>query len=238
MAAFAGRRALVTGGTRGIGAATARALVDAGALVAVASRNIDDGRALVDALGAGHLAIGADLAAAGDVDALVSSVTRWAGGAPDIIVNNAGTFPNASIEDQAPEELARTLRLNVEAPFQIVRAFLGAMRKRRSGDIVTIGSVADKSAYSGNAAYSASKYGLRALHEVLRLETRGSGVRAILVSPGAVDTDIWDPHQAAIGTRFPKRADMLESEDVARAILFAVSQPPHVDIDELRLTRS
>jgi NADP-dependent 3-hydroxy acid dehydrogenase YdfG len=238
MSVFAGRRALITGGTRGIGAATARALAGAGALVAVSARSASDGRTLVESLGAGHLAIGADLAADGGVEAVVSSVTRWAGGAPDIVVNNAGTFPNASIEEQSSEELSRTLRLNVEAPFQLVRAFLGAMRKRRSGDIVTIGSVADKTAFTGNAAYSASKYGLRALHEVLRLETRGSGVRAILVSPGAVDTDIWDPHQAAIGTRFPKRADMLEADDVARAILFAVSQPAHVDIDELRLTRS
>ena len=190
------------------------------------------------ALGQGHIGIAVDLSTGAGISSLQSRVSDWSAGAPDIIVNNAGTFPNASIEAQDPGELSRTLRLNVEAPFELVRAFLGAMRARGSGDIVTIGSVADKSAFTGNAAYSASKYGLRGLHEVLRVETRGSGVRAILVSPGAVDTDIWDPHEAAIGTRFPKRADMLVSDDVARAILFAVSQPPHVDIDELRLTRS
>lgn len=228
----------MTGGTRGIGAATARALAEAGARVAVSARNTDDGRALVQALGSGHLAIGADLAADGGVDAVVAAVSHWAGGAPDIIVNNAGTFPNASFEELSPEQLTRALRLNVEAPFELIRTFLAAMRKRRSGDIVTIGSVADRTAFSGNAAYSASKYGVRALHEVLRTETRGSGLRAILVSPGAVDTEIWNPHEASIGTRFPKRADMLAAEDVARAILFAVAQPPHVDIDELRLTRS
>jgi NADP-dependent 3-hydroxy acid dehydrogenase YdfG len=112
------------------------------------------------------------------------------------------------------------------------------MRARKSGDIVTLGSIADRYAFTGNAAYSATKFGMRAFHEVLRAETRGSGVRAILVSPGPVDTEIWDPHEASIGTRFPKRADMLTADDVARAIVFAVSQPAHVDIDELRLTRS
>jgi NADP-dependent 3-hydroxy acid dehydrogenase YdfG len=206
--------------------------------VAVAARDRNDVEAIAASLGQGHIGIAVDLSIGAGVSSLQSQVSDWCDGAPDIIVNNAGTFPNASIETQAPEELSRTLRLNVEAPFELVRAFLGAMRARGSGDIVTIGSVADKAAFPGNAAYSASKYGLRALHEVLRVETRGSGVRAILVSPGAVDTDIWDPHESSIGTRFPKREEMLVSDDVARAILFAVSQPAHVDIDELRLTRS
>jgi NADP-dependent 3-hydroxy acid dehydrogenase YdfG len=207
--------------------------------VAVSARSSEDGQALVKGFGgAGHLAVGADLSAEGGPDAVAAAVTRWAGGAPDILVNNAGTFPNAPIESQSGDDLARSLRLNLEAPFALVRAFLPAMRKRGSGDIVTIGSIADKTAFTGNAAYSASKYGIRAIHEVLRTETRGTGVRAILVSPGAVDTDIWDPHEASIGTRFPKREAMLAADDVARAILFAVSQPAHVDIDELRLTRS
>jgi NADP-dependent 3-hydroxy acid dehydrogenase YdfG len=112
------------------------------------------------------------------------------------------------------------------------------MRRRHSGDVVTIGSVADRTAFTGNAAYSASKFGIRAVHEVLRAETRGSGVRAILVSPGPVDTEIWDPLADQLGGRFPERTAMLTAADVARAIVFTVSQPAHVDIDELRLTRS
>lgn len=216
-----------------------RALAQAGALVAVSGRNAEVGHALIHEIGGtGHLVIGADLSAEGGPDVVAAAVTRWAGGAPDILVNNAGTFPHDTVELQEPAELSRTLRLNVEAPFALVRAFLPAMRMRGAGDVVTIGSVADRTAFTGNAAYSASKYGIRALHEVLRAETRGSGVRAILVSPGAVDTGIWDPHEASIGTRFPVRSAMLTAADVARAILFAVSQPAHVDVDELRLTRS
>lgn len=236
--ALAGRRALVTGASRGIGAATARALAEAGALVAVSARSAGPLEALCAELGAGHIAVPADLSTTEGANAVIAAVREWAGGAPDIIVNNAGAFAHALTGDQDPGGLARTLRINLEAPFRIVHAFIADMLKRESGDIVTIGSVADKTGFTGNSAYSASKFGVRATHEVLRAETRGSGVRAILVSPGAVDTDIWIPLEAQLGKRFPARDAMLAAADIARAVVFALSQPSHVDIDELRLTRS
>jgi NADP-dependent 3-hydroxy acid dehydrogenase YdfG len=204
--------------------------------VAVVGRSGDDAVAVAKSVGGA--AMQADLTDLKALAGLVEIVVEWAKGAPDILVNNAGAFPHAEIAKQSPDELGRALTLNVEAPFALIRAFLPAMRSRGSGDVVTVGSIADKTAFTGNAAYSASKYGIRAVHEVLRTETRGTGIRAILVSPGAVDTGIWDPHEASIGSRFPKRADMLVADDVARAIVFAVSQPAHVDVDELRLTRS
>lgn len=236
--ALAGRRALVTGASRGIGAATARLLAGAGALVAVSARASGPLRELCAELGAGHFAVPADLSTAAGADGAIAAVRAWAGGAPDIIVNNAGTFALASTGEQDPDGFARTLRINLEAPFRIVHAFIAEMIQRKSGDVVTIGSVADKTAFTGNAAYGASKFGVRATHEVLRAETRGSGVRAILVSPGAVDTDIWNPIESELGKRFPARAAMISADDVARAIAFALQQPRHVDIDELRLTRS
>ena len=98
--------------------------------------------------------------------------------------------------------------------------------------------MADRVAFPENGAYAATKFGARAMHEVLRAETRGTGVRAILVSPGAVDTDIWSPLESQLGKRFPAREAMISADDVARAIAFALTQPRHVDIDELRLTRS
>jgi NADP-dependent 3-hydroxy acid dehydrogenase YdfG len=235
---LAGRRALVTGGTRGIGAATARALVAAGAAVGVVGRRGDDAVAVAKTLGPGSAAFAADLTDAKGIEGVILGVTDWSGSAPDIIVNNAGVFPHAALESQDPDELSRALRLNIEAPFALIRAFLPAMRARGSGDVVSIGSVADRNAFTGNAAYSATKYGIRGVHEVLRAETRGSGVRAILVSPGAVDTEIWEPYESSLGGRFPTRDAMLTADDVARAIVFAVSAPPHVDVEELRLTRS
>lgn len=240
-APLAGRRALVTGASRGIGAATSQALASAGALVAVVGRTAGDLERVVESLGgsaAGHLVVLADLASDAGVRDTIRATSAWAGGAPDILVSNAGEFPNAPLEQLDPAAVERSWRLNLGAPFAMAHAFLPAMRVRKSGDIVTVGSIADRGAYSGNTAYSASKYGLRGLHEVLRVETQGSGVRATLVSPGPVDTAIWDPHESRLGKRFPVREAMLRAEDVASAIVFAVTQPAHVNVDELRLTRS
>ncbi|MBX9929880.1 MAG: SDR family NAD(P)-dependent oxidoreductase, partial [Gemmatimonadaceae bacterium] len=124
----------------------------------------------------------------------------------------------------------------VTAPFAVVHAFLAAMRARGSGTIVSIGTVADRTIYPHNAAYSASKYGARAVHEVLRAETRGTGVRACLIAPGPVDTPIWNRHEAALGHTLPPRDAMLRVEDVVAAVRYVVAQPPHVNIDELRLS--
>ena len=235
---LAGRRALVTGASRGIGAATARALAAAGARVALAARSREAIETLARELGDGHLAFPADLSGSAGVEALVSAVTAWAGGAPDILVNNAGVFAPKPIPDQDPDEFARVLEVNLASPFRLVHAFYAAMVRRGSGHVVTVGSVSDRRARPANAAYSASKFGLRAMHESLREEASGTGVRASLVSPSAVDTQIWAPVEARLGRDYPARSAMLTADDVARAIVFVVSQPPHVDIHELRLSHS
>lgn len=233
-----GRTALITGASRGIGAATARALAGAGARVALVARGAAALDALASELGAGHLAVAADCTKPADVARMTRAVTAWAGGPPDILVNNAGAFPRAKLVDQDPDEFAATLDLNLTAPFRVLRAFLPAMRERGGGHVVSIGTVADRNIWPMNGAYSASKYGLRALHEVLYAESRGSGVRATLVAPGAVDTDLWQPHEAELGKTLAKRESMLRPDDVARAVLYAVSQPPHLTVHELRLSPS
>jgi NADP-dependent 3-hydroxy acid dehydrogenase YdfG len=237
-AALAGRTALITGASRGIGAATARILADAGARLALVARGADALRALARELGDGHLVVAADCTKAADVARMAADVTAWAVGAPDILVNNAGIYPRARLTEQDPDEFAATLDVNLAAPFRVLHAFLPAMRARRSGHVVSIGTVADRSIWPMNGAYSASKYGLRALHEVLYAEARGSGVRATLVSPGAVDTGIWNAHEAELGKTLTARAAMLKPDDVARAVLYAVAQPPHMTVYELRLSPS
>jgi len=107
--------------------------------------------------------------------------------------------------------------------------------QRGAGHLVTIGSVSDHVAYSGSAAYAASKYGLRGMHEVLRQDLSRTGVRTTLVSPGPVDTPIWDPVDPDSKPGFTKRSAMLQAEDVAAAVLYAVSQAPRVDVTEIRL---
>jgi NADP-dependent 3-hydroxy acid dehydrogenase YdfG len=114
------------------------------------------------------------------------------------------------------------------------------MRAAGTGHIITIGSIADRTAFPGNGAYAASKFGLRALHEVLRNELRGSGVRTSLISPGPTDTTIWDAVERASSAprSFPRRSEMMQPDAVASAVLYALTQPVEVNIDELRLSRS
>jgi NADP-dependent 3-hydroxy acid dehydrogenase YdfG len=235
---LAGRTALVTGASRGIGLACARALADAGVRVAMCARSEATLRAAARDIGLGALPIVCDLSRPDSARTAVREVETAFAGAPDVIVNNAGLFTLAPLEATSPAEFARTVDTNLVAPFTIVHAFLPAMRARRSGHIVTIGSIADRNALPGNAAYAASKFGLRGLHEVLRAELRGSGVRASLVSPGPVDTPLWDAVDPDRRPGFTPRAMMLSPAAVADAVLYLVAQPADVNVDELRLSRS
>lgn len=236
--ALAGRTAVVTGASRGIGAATAAALAAEGARVALVARSVEALDALAAALGGGALAVPCDVRDAAAIADAAARVADAFGAAPDVLVNNAGVFPLAAVHDTTPQEFAATLDANLVAPFAFVRAFLPGMRARGRGHVVTVGSIADRMTFPENGAYAASKYGLRALHEVLRGELRGSGVRASLVSPGPVDTAIWDAIGPDERPGFTPRAQMLTPDAVAEAIRWVVTQPDAVNVDELRLTRS
>ncbi len=232
-----GCTALITGASRGIGEATARRLAAAGARVVLVARSADVLDALADELGAGATALPCDLgdpeavrAAAAEIDARI--------GVPDVIVNNAGAFEVAPAHEQDPDRFDAVLRVNLGGPFRFLRAVLPGMRERKSGHVVTIGSVADRAIFPGNAAYAASKFGLRALHEVLRAELRGSGVRATLVSPGPTDTALWDPLDPDGTPGFTSRAEMLPVDAVADAVMYALLAPASVNVDELRLSRA
>ncbi len=236
---LAGSTAVVTGASRGIGAEIARILAASGVRVALLARTGTAIEAVAAEIASGAIAIRCDVSDQDSVDAAASSVRAAFDGAPDILVNNAGAFHLGSLHEMPVDRFAESLQTNVVAPFMMTRAFLAEMRARNSGHLVTIGSVADRSVFPGNGAYAASKHGLRAVHEVLLAELRGTGVRATLVSPSAVDTDLWDPIDTESGASpFPTRQSMLSVNAVARAVLFAVTQPPEVNIDELRLSRS
>jgi NADP-dependent 3-hydroxy acid dehydrogenase YdfG len=234
--ALGGRTALVTGASRGVGRAVALALGAAGARVALVAR--DDARLalLADRLGGGALVLPCDVRDDAQVRATAARATDAFGGAPDVLVNAAGVFSLATVEATDPDDFARTLDANLVAPFRLLHAFVGGMRARGAGHVVTIGSIADDAAFPENGAYSASKYGLRGLHEVLRAELRGSGVRATLVSPGPVDTAMWDPIRPDERPGFTPRAKMLQAEDVADAVVYAVTAPARVNVDVIRLT--
>lgn len=234
-----GRTAVVTGASRGIGLATAAALAGAGARVALIARSSADLERHAADLGGGSVAITCDVADARSVEGALRVLHGHFGvDAPDILVNNAGYFAVHPLESTSPETFARTLGVNLAAPFAFVHALVPGMKARRRGHLVTIGSVADHLPFAGNTAYAASKYGLRGLHEVLRVELRGSGVRTTLVSPGPVDTDLWSPDNLGARSDVPSRERMLDAPAVAAAVLYAVTQPATVNVDELRLSRS
>lgn len=238
MRPLAGRTALVSGASRGIGLAVARDLVANGARVAMLARGADALRAAARELGSSALPIAADAADRNAMERTAAAVLEHFGAAPDLLVNNAGLFALAPVSDTTADDLARTLDVNLVAPFTLIRAFLPAMRARGSGHVISIGSIADRHTFPENGAYAASKFGLRALHQVLRAELRGSGVRVSLVSPGPVDTAIWDAVDPDNRPGFTPRSQMLGAEAVAAAVLFAATCPPDVNVDELRLSRS
>ena len=232
---LAGRRAVVTGASRGIGLAIASTFADAGASLTLIARDKRTLERLASKLDA--RALPCDVGDAAAVERTIAAIDRE-GAAPDILVNNAGVFRPAPVDATTPEALSAALEVNLVAPFRFIRALLPAMLERGVGDIVTIGSIADHTTFPENAAYGASKHGLRALHDVLRAELRGTGVRVSLVSPGPVDTSLWDEIDPDSREGFTPRSRMLVPSAVAAAVLYAVTQPPDVDVELIRLSRS
>ena len=228
MTTLAGRVALVTGASRGIGAAVAEAFGSAGATVVRVARSLADRRHEA------RLDIGADLTDAAQVSKVAARV-RAEAGVPDIVVHNAGGFLLKRLPDTTPAEFDEQVRVNLRAAFLVARELLPAMAALGRGTYVSVGSVADHVGFPENAAYAAAKYGLRGLHETLVAEYRGTGVRLTLVSPGPTDTAIWDPFDPDHRPGFPARAAMLRPSDVADAILFVATRPPSVQVDWLRL---
>jgi NADP-dependent 3-hydroxy acid dehydrogenase YdfG len=238
MTSLSGRTAVVTGASRGIGAGIAAALAAEGVKVVMLARNEAKLKERSAAL-EGSIPIVCDVTSPDSVEKASKRVLSELKRAPDILVNNAGIFGVATVEETSTQVFIDTINTNLVGPFLLVRAFLGEMKKRKTGHVVTIGSIADRTIFTGNAAYSAAKFGLRAIHEVMRAELRGTGVRTTLVSPAATDTDIWNTVTVTDPAGKPhSKRPMLDPEDVVRAVMFALGQPDHVTIDELRLSHS
>lgn len=221
---------LITGASRGIGAATARRFAASGATIVRLARS-----ELPPLAGARDYRV--DLADPVDRQRALDKVSAEVP-LPDIVISNAGAFLLAPLEDTSDALLREQLAINLEAPLAIARHFLPAMKERGSGSHIVVGSIADWKAYPENAAYAASKFGVRGLHEVLLEECRGTGVRCTLVSPGPTDTSVWDRVDPDGRGDLPNRAEMLCVDDVAAAIHFAATQPAHVQIELIRMGAS
>ncbi|MGH7522099.1 MAG: SDR family oxidoreductase [Gemmatimonadales bacterium] len=220
--------ALVTGASRGIGRAVADALFQAGMHVVRLARSLSnqsDER---------RTDIKCDVTRPDEVERALARVEQDIG-VPDVLVNNAGIFFIKPLAETTVADFTAALATNLTAPFLIARLVVPKMVARGSGHLVTIGSISDYIGFPGSTAYAATKFGLRGMHEVIRQETAKSGVRTTLVSPGPVDTDIWDAVDPDSKPGFTKRKDMMRAEDVAAAVVYAVTQPEHVAVTEIRL---
>ena len=222
--------ALVTGASSGIGAATVRALAAAGWEVHALARRADRLEGLARETGCTpHTA---------DVrDGLVLE-RLMAGLAPDVLVNNAGLGAGITgLAGATREEVAQTIETNVTAVLELLRLALPGMVARGRGHVVNIGSVAGLYPMT-SAVYGASKGAVRLMSQNLRLELRGTGVRVSEVCPGRVATEFYDASVPDAGTRARLKDTgirELAPEDIAGAILYAVSAPPHVNVSTIEL---
>lgn len=218
---------LITGGSSGIGAATARALLKQGHRVAVTGRDTDRLAAFAASAGAGErlLTISGDTGDAADVASAVRRVAdSW--GRLDTVVANAGYSLPGTLEDHDPEAMRAMVLTNVLGPALLVREALPYLRDSK-GRIVVVGSVAGIRNTPGNL-YSVTKWAAHALVENVRLLVAKDGVGVTLVAPGVVDTPFWDERGGS-----PAAAPTLTAEQVADTILFAVNQPEGVDVNQL-----
>ena len=233
MARLTDKTALVTGGGSGIGLAVARALLQEGANVAIAGRTqakLDDGARQLG--GERVLPVAADVADLASVRQLMEKVkARF--GRIDILVNNAGTnLKERTFRELTPEAWDRLIRTNLDGAFYCIHAVMPDMLARQDGVIINVSSVAGKRASPlGGVAYAASKFGMTALGIGLAAEEKDSGVRVSNIYPGEVDTPILEVRPTPVTEEH--RARILKPDDVAAAVLFVATQPPHVSIPEL-----
>ncbi len=235
MNALQDRLALVTGASSGIGEAIARALTEAGCRVVLAARRRDRLEALAAALPGSRVAL-LDVRDPAAVAAAVDGLEL------DLVVANAGlAYGTEPVQQSSPEEFAEVLDTNVKGVLNVARATLPGMIERGRGDFVTIGSVAGRQVYPGGTVYCASKHAVRAIYEGLRLDCVGSGVRFTTVDPGMVETDfslVRFRGDADRAKAVYAGVDALTPADVADAVRYAVSRPPHVNVGEIVLWAS
>jgi 3-hydroxy acid dehydrogenase / malonic semialdehyde reductase len=228
--ALDGKKAIVTGASSGIGAATARALSRDGALVAVGARHVER----LGDLGDGFIALELDVGDPESSASFVKSAVHRLGGL-DILVNNAGMALGRDPFDESTEEDEEAvLETNVHGVIRMTRLCLPELAD--GGHIVNIGSIAGRQAYERAALYVATKFAVRGFTYALREDLLGRPIRVTTVDPGLVQTDFsrvryrGDEETAA---KVYEGVDPLTPEDIAECVVFAVTRPPHVNVDEI-----
>ncbi len=230
MASLAGKRCIVTGASSGIGLAIARRFARDGADVALVGRSVSKleaaARSMNSALGR-RLVVAADVTREDQVRSLVERTLSEFGGI-DVLVNAAGAAYFLPITDTTEQQWDAVLDTNLKAVFLMCKLVAPEMLAAGRGDIVNIASIAAHQGFDGGTAYCASKHGLLGFSRALALEVRRRGLRVITVSPGSVDTPLWDPMEWS-----PDRAKMLHPDDVAESVYASLTVSGNAAVDEL-----
>jgi NADP-dependent 3-hydroxy acid dehydrogenase YdfG len=225
--------AVITGGSSGIGEATARALAAEGHRIALLARRVDRIESLADELPGDALAIEADVTERDSLVAAAERVKAELGGA-DILVNNAGVMLLGPFSSEQRADYKRMIETNLLGAITTTEVFLDQLRDG-GGDLVNISSVAGRSARAGNAVYAATKWGIGGWSEGLRLELQPD-VRVIVIEPGAVATELPE-HITHDETRKAVQEWVggvaIKPEDIAEVIAFAVSRPQRMTLNEI-----
>ncbi|MGP4108771.1 SDR family oxidoreductase [Virgibacillus sp. L01] len=238
MTKLSGKTAIVTGASSGIGAAIAEQLASEGANVVLAARRKEKLEELVESINRKEegkaIAVETDVAKQSEVDTLAEKASETFGEV-DIYVNNAGLMLMSTIQKGHVNEWDQMIDVNIKGVLYGVNSVLPKMVERSTGHLVNISSVAGHEVSKVNAVYSATKFAVRALSMGLEKELARTGVRVTNISPGAVDTDL-----ASHGTDedLKKKASnsdrkKLEANDIARAVVYAVTQPDYVNVNEV-----
>ncbi|MGK2936600.1 MAG: SDR family oxidoreductase [Solirubrobacteraceae bacterium] len=213
---------LITGASTGIGAATARQAGEAGYRLVLAARSTDKLQALADELGGSEraLAVACDVTEWDQVESLAQEALDTFGQI-DVVFANAGFGATRGFTKETPEQWKSMVLTNVLGPAYTIRATIDALRASK-GHLLLTSSVAGRRALPGSL-YSSTKHAVTAMAESARQELNDSGVRVTSIEPGMVDTPFFDNRPTGA----------LEADDIARAVMYAVSQPPHVDVNEI-----
>lgn len=227
---LAGKVALITGGSRGIGKAIAMRLGELGAAVAICGR--DEGKLHetakeLESAGTRVFAMKADVTRASEITTLVQA-TEEKLGAIDILVNNAGIGMFGTVQEKSEEDWDKVMNTNLKSVFLMCREVAPRMIAAKRGDIVNISSLAGKNVFAGGGLYCASKWGLQGLSGCMAEDLRGYGIRVSTICPGSVATEF--------GGRGPKDASkVLKADDVAHAVAMVVTQGSQSFISEVQM---
>ncbi len=224
---------IITGASTGIGAATARLLAEHHCKLTLAARSESKLQALADSLSTETLVIETDVTVPADIISMVDKTIEKFGRV-DVLFANAGIYIPGQVADGDPDAWSNLMKVNVDGVLRCVHAVLPHMKAQQSGDILVTSSISGFIDIHWEPIYSASKHAIQGFVHTLRRQVAKDGIRVGAIAPGAVANELWgfsDPAQiekVSVGDHA-----YLRSEDVARAVVFMLSQPPHVTIRDL-----